>query len=307
MITAAFSASSLGALVIGKSEIHSVLDIPLEIGESPVWDPAAGLLWFVDILAPAVYSLDPTTNSVSRFDMPASVGSLGLARDGELVVALRTGVHLFDPRRGTFKFLVHPEPSRPRNRLNDGRVGPDGAFWVGSMSEARPYEPTGALYRVTIDGRARLFRDDIHVSNGLAWSPDGRIMYHVDSLLPEVRAYQFDGAIDEPMKFSQFAALDVRWGRPDGAAVDVEGSYWSAGVSAGRLNRIASNGQLIESVQLPIAAPTMPCFGGADMKTLYITSLRRQIGDISQPGTLLSMRVDVAGLRSGVFGVGRRG
>jgi sugar lactone lactonase YvrE len=291
--------------VIRHCDVHSVIDLQLDIGESPLWDPVERVLWFVDILASLIYRLDPSSGSLDRFEMPASVGSLGLAQHGLLIVALRSGVHLFDPRTKSLEFLVHPEPNRSGNRLNDGRVGPDGAFWMGSMSEAQPYEPTGAFYRITSKAEVTLIRDHLYVSNGLAWNPDGTVMYHADSLVPAITAYAFNPVNGSVSPYTRFAELDFSWGHPDGAAVDIEGNYWSAGVTAGRINRFSPTGQLIESLQLPIAAPTMPCFGGLDMKTLYITSLKRSIAGAAQPGGLLSIRAEVPGLPPDVFGVSK--
>lgn len=278
-----------------------LIDIPLGIGESPLWDPQCAALWFIDVLAPAIFRLDPASHRLDRFDTPAAVGSIGLATAGRLVVALRTGVHLFDPLSGAFEFLVNPEPGRPENRLNDGKVGPDGAFWVGSMFEQPPYAPTGALYRVAPDGDVRCIRQAINVSNGIDWSPDGTTLFHVDSVLPEIRAYPFDpasGDVGEPWQWAQF---DPAIGRADGAAVDADGCYWSAGITAGRLNCFSPEGNLLNSIETPVRWPTMPCFGGPDLRTLYLTSLTRGSGDEADTGTLIALDVGVAGRAPYVF------
>ncbi|MGL4287970.1 MAG: SMP-30/gluconolactonase/LRE family protein [Phreatobacter sp.] len=277
-------------------------DIGLEIGESPVWDDAREVLWFVDVLAPAVMCLTPSTRSVRSYPMPAPVGSMALAHDGRLVVALRTGVHLFDPGSGELAFLVHPEPDRAMNRLNDGKVGPDGCFWVGSMHDALPRAPTGALYRVTPAGACTRVLDGIKVSNGLAWSPDGRTMYHADSRGPFVRAFDFNAASGEIANPRLLLSLTEEQGLPDGAAVDRDGIYWSAGVTAGRINGISAGGVLVGSVVLPVSAPTMPCFGGADLRTVYVTSLASDRSGRHQPGTLIAFRSEVPGLAVGRFG-----
>jgi sugar lactone lactonase YvrE len=279
-----------------------LIDFPLSLGESPVWDSDRQLLWFVDSLRPALFSLDPATRAVTAYEMPATIGSAGLTVDGRLVVALRTGVHLFDPGTRQLDFLVHPEPDVPVNRLNDGKVGPDGCFWVGSMHEAKPRQPTGALYRVTPTGEVTKIASDLLVSNGLAWSPDGRIMYHADTGLPSVAAYDFDPDCGAVGGRHVIAAPDGKAeGLPDGAATDVEGFYWSAGVSAGRLNRISPEGRIVTSITVPMTAPTMPCFGGQDMRTMFLTSLTRGEAPNSA-GTLISCRVGVPGVPVARFG-----
>lgn len=281
--------------------VEKLIDFPLGLGEGPAWDLRTQTLYFVDVIAPALFQLDPATHEIRRWDMPAPIGSFGLCADNRAVVALKTGVHVFDFRTGKFELLADPEPGKPENRFNDGKVGPDGAFWVGTMHdvEAADRKPFAALYRVEASGRFDKIAGDIVLSNGLAWSADGRKMFHADSPPGIVNTYDFDPSTGAATNPKLFCALDAEAGRPDGGAVDVEGYYWSAGVSAGCLNRIAPDGTIERKLMLPVMAPTMPCFGGPDMKTLYVTSLTR---NAENRGTLLSLRVDVAGVPVGYFG-----
>jgi sugar lactone lactonase YvrE len=276
-----------------------LIDTPLAVGESIVWDDGGHCLWFVDILAPAVFRLDPKTRDLKRWEMPTAIGSLGLCPDGRLVVALRSGVHLFDPRSGKLEFLVHPEPDRPGNRLNDGKVGPDGCFWVGSMDDRPDKEPVAALYRVTPEGTSTKVADGLTVSNGLAWSADGRTMFHSDSRQRFIAAYDFDPRTSAMSNRRILRTMTDAEGRPDGAAADSEGYYWSAGVSAGRLNRIAPDGMIDRQVALPAPAPTMPCFGGPGLTTMYVTSLQREGQD---PGSVFALDVGIAGAPIARFG-----
>ena len=281
---------------------ETLIDVPLGTGEGPAWDAASGALWFIDIAAPALFRLDPATRALQRFDMPATIGSFGLCPDGRAVVALRTGVHLFDPATGAFTFLAHPEAHRPENRLNDGKVGPDGCFYVGSMDDRPQKQPVAALYRVDPEGRSERICDGLIVSNGLAWSADGRTMFHSDSRGRFLQAFDFDpgtGAVSNRRHLREFTEEE---GRPDGGAGDAEGFYWSAGVSAGCLNRIAPGGTIVQRINLPVLAPTMPCFGGPDMKTLFVTSLSTERDGQRQAGTLISLRVDVPGAPVARFG-----
>jgi sugar lactone lactonase YvrE len=287
---------------IDAPTIDRLIEVPLGVGEGPLWAADEQALYFVDILAPALFRLDPATRALRRWDMPSAIGSFGLCPDGRAVVALRSGVHLFDFASETLDFLVHPEPDMPGNRLNDGKVGPDGAFWVGSMDDRPEKEPVAALYRVDSAGRARRVWGGMIVSNGLAFAPDGRTLYHSDSRGKYVQAFDLDPATGEISRQRLLRTLEEEEGRPDGAACDVEGHYWSAGVSAGCLNRIAPDGTIERKLRLPIAAPTMPCFGGPDMKTLYVTSLTTDRTGVRESGTLVSLRVDVAGAPVARFG-----
>ncbi len=268
------------------------ITFPLQLGEGPTWDDVRDCLWFVDITAPALLQLKPRSGAITRHAMPADIGSFGLTQGPRLIVALRNGVHFYDPARQTLEFLVHPEPDQPHGRLNDGKVGPDGAFYVGSMDERSPRQPVAALYRIAPDGGVTRLRDDLLISNGLAWSPDGRIMYHADTRADLVSQSAFDPANGPIGAFKPFCPLDAQTGVPDGATIDSQGYYWSAGVSAGCLNRIAPDGVIERRLHLPMKHPTMPCFGGPDLATLYVTSLSRD-GD---QGTLISLDAGVRGL-----------
>jgi sugar lactone lactonase YvrE len=165
-----------------------------------------------------------------------------------------------------------------------------------------PRRPVGSLYRVTWDGRVERKAKGYGVSNGLAFSPDGRTMFHSDSFseVLSVDRWTLDPTTGEIAGRTRIAVLDEQMGFPDGAACDAEGHYWSAGVFGGRLNRFTSIGALIESYPVPVPAPTMPCFCGADLRTLVLTSLRESSGAIKiapnlQSGSLFVARAPAAG------------
>ncbi len=243
------------------------------VGEGPTWDDRRHCLWWTDIMSKMLFRLDWPSRELASFPMPRRLGSLGLCESGRLILAFEDGVFLHEPGSDRFDLLASIEPEIITNRLNDGKVGPDGAFWVGSMDERSPRQPTGALYRVTMKGAVKQFGDVI-VSNGLAWSPDGKTMIHTDSSVPAIDAWDFDAATGAISNRRRIARPTNEIGRPDGGAFDAEGLYWSAGVSAGHLNGWDMTGALVKHLPLPLPHPTMPCFGGADLKTVFITSLR---------------------------------
>ncbi len=266
-------------------------------GESPVWDAEYQRLYWVDIPAGAVLAHDLVDDRRHRWQVPGPIGSIGLTRDGRLLLALQTGVYLFTPQTGTLELLADPEQGRPNQRLNDGKVGPDGAFWVGSMGVGLiPPQPVGTLYRITPDGHVSAKVGGLYTSNGLAWSGDGRIMFHSDSRGQWIDRYRFDAKNGQIDQRTRIATLTEAAGRPDGAAVDADGFYWSCGVSAGCLNRFSPDGALVQSFALPVAAPTMPCFGGPDMRSLFITSLRPPGDDNPLNGAVLHLRLPIAGV-----------
>ena len=253
------------------SEFELVWDSRCGVAESPVWDPAARRLLFCDITGARINALSVDTGARESWDFPEVVGSFGLCRSGRLVVAQRHHVVLFDPRTGVLTDLTQKIAEPPTNRLNDGKVGPDGAFWVGGMDENSPRQKVAGLYRVTADGRITKEAGGFAVSNGLAWSPDGRTMYHSDSTAGTIAACDFDPATGGRSGHRILATLTNADGRPDGAATDTDGNYWSAGPSAGCINCFSPTGVLLRKWDFPVPGPTMPCFADG---AIYVTSLR---------------------------------
>jgi len=253
------------------SDFELVWDSRCGVAESPVWNHANRRLLFCDINGKRINALSVDTGARQSWDFPEVVGSFGLCRSGRLVVAQRHHVILFDPRSGALSNLTDKINEPPTNRLNDGKVGSDGAFWVGSMDENSPRQKIAALYRVTADGQITKQEQGYAVSNGLAWSPNGRIMYHSDSTAGIIEAWDFNPNDGSRANHRILATLTNEDGRPDGAATDMDGNYWSAGPSAGCLNCFSPAGELLRKWPFPVPGPTMPCFAG---DRLYVTSLR---------------------------------
>jgi sugar lactone lactonase YvrE len=284
-------------------ELRALNDVECGVGESPVYDDRRNALWYCDIVGKTLYCADLAGGSTKSWDFATEVPSLGLCQSGRIVLALRHEVGLFDPQDGSFTRVAEVEADQgAATRLNDGKVGPDGAFWVGTMDDrgAKEKLPLGSLYRVTADGKVARKVEGLMTANGLAWSPDGRAMYHSDSRGPWIDRWDFDPATGDISARRRMAVLDDNIGRPDGGATDAEGCYWSAGVSAARLNRFSPEGKLLESHPVPVASPTMPCFGGPGLRTLYLTSLRagrapELLADYPLSGIVLFGRSLVAG------------
>jgi sugar lactone lactonase YvrE len=247
-------------------------DAKCTIGESPVWDAPNHRVLFCDIIGKRIHALSIESGARDTYDFPEVVCSLGLCRSGRLVVALRHRVVFYDTRNRRIEDFTGAVVQPASNRLNDGKVGPDGAFWVGGMDDNTPRQPIAALFRVTPDGRIEQKADGFKTSNGLAWSPDGRTMYHSDTGGGLIETWDFDPASGAMTNHRQFANLTDEQGRPDGGATDAEGNYWSAGPSAGVLNKFSPSGDLLERIPFPVPGPTMPCFAG---KHLFVTSIRQ--------------------------------
>jgi sugar lactone lactonase YvrE len=243
-------------------------------GEGPVWDDRRGLVFFVDMSGPRVHAVGLDGTGLRGWDMPELPASLALGESGRLVVALPHRLMLLDPDSGALSLFAAVPDVPAHARLNDGKTGPDGAFWVGSMDLRPEREKIGRLYRVTGDARVERVLDACAItSNGLAWTADGRRMFHSDSRGMALDLWDFDAETGRPSNRRRIAAPDEATGRPDGGACDAEGVYWSAGVSAGRLNLWSAEGRLLAQHPTPAPAPSMPCFCGPGLRRLVVTSL----------------------------------
>jgi len=267
-----------------------VLDARAELGECPVWASDEQVLYWVDIRGKALHRFDPATGDDRAWPLPQQCGSFALRESGGAVLALVDGFYAFDFTTGEARFLASPDDQPPGSR-----------FFAGTMDEKTLREPIAVLYRLDPDGSLHEVVDGLIVSNGLAWSADGTTMFHSDSKGQVVWAYDYDAATGMVANRRVLARPTEEIGRPDGAATDVEGYYWSAGISAGVLNRWAPDGSLDRSIPLPVSNPTCPCFGGPDLKTIFVTSLRHDLpADVldAKPasGGIVALRVDVAGV-----------
>ena len=292
-----------------SARIESLPGVPPSLlGESPLWHPGEQLLYWCDIPGHTLNRFDPASGTHREWSFDTDVGSCAPLNDGGLLLALRDGLVRFDPGSGKSYPLAEAPYDPAHERFNDGKADPKGRFWVGTIYEPRD-PPRAALYRFGA-GRLDKMAGDITVSNGLAWSPDARTMYWADTKAHRVDALDFDvgdGSLSRRRAFLQFPpktpAQDLAryGGRPDGAAVDVEGGYWVAMFEGARVLRFSADGTLSREIPLPVRCPTMPCFGGPDLKTLYITTAReKRPADelVREPlaGRVLQLRVDVAGL-----------
>jgi len=267
--------------------ITRFLDTTYQLGECPTWDDRHDRLLWVDIQGRSIQSMDWESRDITTWYFDNEVGSFGLTDDDRLVVGVWDKILLFDPSTEKSEVLAEVQADQPGTRLNDGKIGPDGAFWIGTMDTASPREPIAGLYRIDGRGEVEEIRDELQCSNGLAWSADGTYMYHADSTPGWIECYAFDpatGALGSKMLFAQ---QTNETGRPDGATVDADGNYWSAGVSAGLLNCFAHDGNLLEAIRMPVPKPTMPCFCGPELDQLIVTTIKQPTDPTAiEPDTL---------------------
>ncbi len=282
------------------TQVRCVLDAKAALGECPVWSVEEKVLYWVDISNRTIHRFDPATGEDCEWTFPDLVGSFALCESGGLLIAAGTALHLVDLETMAIETIAEAVSDRRRTRFNDGKCDRAGRFWVGTM-DLEKTRSIAALYRVGDDHRHHEIVGNLVVSNGLAWSPDDRKMYHSDSRQNVIWAYDFDLETGTVRDRRVFAEVDPREGRPDGAAVDADGFYWSAGVGGARLTRYAPDGRVDRVVALPVSFPSMCAFGGDNLDILYVTSVREVLseGDVAREpfaGGLFAIDVGVAGL-----------
>lgn len=281
---------------------------PARLGESPLWHPDEQVLYWVDIPGRVLHRHDPVRGEHRAWPQPSEPACCVPLLGGGLLVAMRDGLWRFDPRRGERSLVARPPYDPATQRFNDGKADAQGRFWIGTLDDAR--EPRAALYCLAPGQGLRRVADGITASNGLAFSPDGRTMLWADTKAHAIAAFDVDGqdgSLSRRRVWRQFALrdaaapLEAYGGRPDGAAMDSAGAYWVAMFEGQRLLRLDAEGRTLAELPLPVRCPTMPCFGGPDLRTLYITTARdkRPADELArQPlaGCVLQMRVEVPGL-----------
>ena len=285
-----------------------VLPARAQLGECPLWSPGEQRLYWIDIDGRTVHRFDPESRIDEQVEVPGRPGSIALlATPGQLLVALEGRLGVLGFEDGAWRDWVALEGADSANRMNDGRCDPAGRFWVGSMFGGTGTNPdTGSLYRVEADGTASVVRTGIGVPNALAFSPDGKTMYWADTHRDVVWAYDYEVATGEAGNERVFVDFRDLPGRPDGACVDEEGGYWVACVYGSAVLRATPDGAVDRLIQVPVAKPTMPAFGGPSMSTLFITTIggggSHEV-DPSQPeaGGLFAVETGLRGLPEPVF------
>lgn len=287
--------------------VQLLLDAGALLGESPFWHAAEARLYWVDIDGRKIHRTNPATGADEVMELTEQVGCIAPRTGGGLVAALENGCALIDD------WGAAPRPfgpavlaGKPEQRFNDGRVDAAGRLWVGSLTSDKA-NPAATLYRLDPDGSLTEIFGRLTTSNGAAFSPDGRTFYHADTPTHAIRAYDVDAAGGTLSNGRIFYQFELGNGRPDGAAVDAEGCYWSALWDGWRVVRFSPSGELLETVKLPVQRPTMIAFGGPDLKTAFVTSAGKNLSDeerAKQPhaGGVFTFRVDVPGLIQQLFG-----
>ncbi|WFC63472.1 SMP-30/gluconolactonase/LRE family protein [Pseudomonas sp. REST10] len=262
-----------------------IVDARNATGESPVWNAAEQALYWVDIPAGRLHRWSVADGQTQSWQADEMLACLAMHPSGGWLAGMQSGLfHLRPQDDGGIRSecLARVEHPRPQMRFNDGRCDRQGRFWAGTMLlDMAAGARVGALYRY--DGQLQERLDDLIVPNGLAFSPDGRIMYLSDShpTVQAVWAFDYDTDSGTPHNRRLFIDMTRHPGRPDGAAVDVDGCYWICGNDAGLVHRFTPDSRLDRSLAVPVQKPAMCAFGGPQLDTLFVTSIR-PAGDVSE-------------------------
>ena len=246
-------------------------DAKARLGEAPVWDAEAGCVWWIDCIGRRLHRYDLAAGTTASVEVGAAIHSIGLRDGGGLVAAMASGFGRLDPETGAFGLLSRPEAARPDFHFNDGKCGPDGCFWAGSMP--RSYAGAGGrLFRLGPGAAAATMADGFTVPNGPGWSPDGTVFYIADSPAGAIFRYAFDaeGGALGPRQVAVEPGAAPGW--PDGMAVDEDGCLWSARWDGGCVVRFTPQGAVDRIVDMPVSRPTSCAFAGPDLATLVVTS-----------------------------------
>ena len=289
------------------------------LGESPFWHPLELTLYWVDIPGKKILRANIYMGTVQTWDMPSEPGCIAPAASGGLVIALRHGVFRAPGWGGELIPLVTLPYDTAHVRANDGKCDALGRLWVGTIDEPKANR-AAALFSIDCrHGTPVVTRhaQDALTGNGLAWSLDGKTLYWADTPEHVVYAWDYDlqtNTMTQQRDFTRFARCSADWnyqdtryqGRPDGAAIDAQGNYYVAMFEGRRICKIAPDGTLLAEIATPAQCPTMVCFGGEDLKTLYLTtaSYKRtaaELSDFPQSGAVFSLRVEVPGLPVNFF------
>ena len=296
---------------------------PNDLGESPFWHSHEQTLYWLDIPGRKILRANVFMGTVESWPMPSEPGCMAPAASGGLVIALRDGIYRARDWCGALTLIQKFDHDTATTRFNDGKADTRGRFWAGTIFEPRT-SPDAALFSIDCrdQGSPRVQRQagDATTANGLAWSPDANRVYWADTPRHLIRVWDWNAqtnAMRSERVFKQFPLKPADWkygaadgglyaGRPDGAAVDIQGNYYVAMFEGQRVLKLSPAGEVLATLHLPAQCPTMPCFGGADLQTLYVTTARhnrsaQELADFPHSGCVFSTRVDVPGLPVNFF------
>lgn len=286
--------------------VECVSERPDMLGESPVWDSHHQRLFWVDSFSKLIRSYRPADKTFSEWTAPSMIGSVALGPANTLVTGLVDGIYLLNLNDSSFIQLMRPTSDEAGTRFNDGKIDRFGRFLCGSMGVHA--DPLGKLWRIDHDGQIDVLETGIRISNALCFSPDGRRMYFADSLERKIWVYPYGRGRDDFGARTDLIDTSPWQSGPDGATVDAEGCIWVSLIQAGKIARFTPEGGLDRLIDAPTDLPSSLAFGGPDLATLFVTSIKdsgsgRAVSRHPDGGRLFAITgLDVRGLPEARFG-----
>ncbi|MDQ0232103.1 SMP-30/gluconolactonase/LRE family protein [Metabacillus malikii] len=280
--------------------VQLVIDAKATLGEGPHWDEQSKTLYWVDILNKKLHAFQSETNTDVNDQFEQFIGAAVPSEAGKMILAMQNGLHQYEFATKQLTFLANPEADKPMNRFNDGKCDKYGRFYIGSM-DVDAKEGAGALYRLDPDGQIHTLLTNLTISNGLAFSPDGKFLYHIDTPTGQVCIYNYDETTGDITYKQVGVKIPHDMGSPDGMTIDTEGMVWIAhwgGACVSRWN--PQTGQQLDRIEIPAKNVTSCTFGGEHLDELYITTARiglaeEELRQYPLSGGLFKVKLNVTG------------
>lgn len=278
-----------------------------QLGEGPVWVDREQALYWVDIIGLKIHRLKWPSKEQKSWNVPTKIGTIHPTEDGNFIGALKTGIYKLtlpeDSSDVVLKLLADPEPDLPDNRFNDGKIGPDGSFWTGSMDDNEE-APTGRLYRFT-GSETQVIDTDYVITNGPGFSLDGKRIYHTDTLKKIIYGFDLENG-NTPSNKQVFIQIPEDEGYPDGMTIDDEDCIWQCHFAGARITRFTPDGQKLMHIPMPVSNITSCVFGGKDLSLLFVTTADKnlspeQLAKEPDAGGLFVIQTNISGPKTRYF------
>jgi L-arabinonolactonase len=287
-------------------QVEIAVDAANQLGEGVIWSPAKRRVLWTDIIGKALWSFEPATRLTEKLDLPERLACFAPLEGTSILAGFASGLARFDLASGAREPIAPIEADSPTTRLNDGKLDRQGRLVFGTMDEAPERRPLGHVWTYDGETAPRILFGDILISNSIAFSPDGRLMYFADTPLKKIFVFDYDPEMGALGNRRIFVEVGPEGGSPDGSTVDADGYLWNAEWGGARVVRYSPDGRVDRIVPIPCSQVTCCAFGGDDLSTLFVTSARDGLSDAAlaaQPhaGALFAVNTGVRGLADRPF------